>query len=115
MVCVIPLYVPIWNEDQFILNHYDFIFKQITFVYEIFLNALLIEIYVSITDKDPPLCIFMLVDAFNLTSKYNHVVWHPGLFSRYETKSTFSNSVDPTLFVNKFILSTIAVVNKVNL
>ena len=64
------------------------------FWHEIFLNVLLIEIYVSITDKDPPLCIFMLVDAFRLTNKYNHVVWHPGVFSRYETKSTFSNSVD---------------------
>jgi len=57
----------------------------------------------------------MLVDAFSLTSKYNHVVWHPGVFSRYKTESTFSNSVDTTLVVNKFILSTIAVVNKVNL
>jgi len=44
------------------------------FWHEIFLNALLNEICVSITDKDPPLCIFMLVDAFSLTSRYNHVV-----------------------------------------
>ena len=76
---------------------------------------LLIETYVSITDKDPPLVIFMLVDAFSLTSRYNHVVWHPGVFSRYKTKRTFSNSVDTTLLVNKFILFTIAVVNKVHL
>jgi len=59
------------------------------FWHEIFLNALLNEICVSITDKDPPLCIFMLVDAFSLTSRYNHVVWHPGVFSGYETKSIF--------------------------
>lgn len=32
-MCGIPLYIPVWNEDQFILNHYNFIFKQITFVY----------------------------------------------------------------------------------